>query len=329
VKFVQPFAVLTACFIVLAKSADLFVDAAVGLAVKLNIPKIVIGIFLVGLATTAPELAVSVMSAVRGNPEFALGNAVGSVICDDGLALAAAAVFSAGTIAVIPFVLKTAGIFLLFIDACAFLFVFRDYTLGRLEGAFLLACFGAYSVFLFTTRKRGRIPLPVPAAEPTAEKKAGEKGIPALVLMFGAGLAGIILSSHFIINSAVAIAEIFHIPKTVIALTLIALGTSIPEVATCVIAARKGHGDIAVGNIIGADILNICWVAGASALVHPLTVGRKEIFFMFPAMIVIVASMLAMIRAARYRLKRFHGAVLLALYAAYLGLMILLFPPSV
>ena len=141
------------------------------------------------------------------------------------------------------------------------------------------------------------------------------------------GLVGIIGSSHFIINAAVEIAEMFNIPETVIALTLIALGTSIPEIATCIIAARKGHGEIAIGNIIGADILNICWVAGASALANPLTVGRKEIFFMFPAMFVIVGAMLLMIRMG-YKLKRIHGFILLGLYIIYIILLIIIFPPS-
>jgi len=326
-EYAAPFLILAVCFAVLAKSADLFVDSAVGIAKKFSVPKMIIGIFLVGLATTAPELAVSMMSAVRGNPELALGNAIGSVICDDGLAMAAAALFTAGTISIIPAVLKTAGVVLIAVDILAFLFILPDNTLGRVEGGILLACFGLYTLFIIKTGKKTTDAL-IPDAEiKDIEQDIKGKPIHVLVVMFLLGLTGIIGSSHFIIESAVKIAEMFHIPETVIALTLIALGTSIPEVATCIIAARKGHGEIAVGNIIGADILNICWVAGASAVANPLTVGRKEIIFMFPAMFVIVGAMLLMIRTG-YRLKRIHGFMLLSLYIVYIILTIFFFPPG-
>lgn len=319
---------MAVCFAVLAKSADLFVDSAVGIAEKISVPKMIIGIFLVGIATTAPELAVSIMSAIKGNPEFALGNAVGSVICNSGLAMAAAALFSAGAIIIIPAVLKTAGIVLIIVNILAFLFIIPDNTLGRIEGALLLSCFGLYTIFIIKTQRKRKKPI-LPAGDiPDIEQEIKGKPLYLLTGMFLLGLAGIIGSSHFIIDSAVDIADMFSIPETVIALTLIALGTSIPEVATCIISVRKGHGEIAVGNIIGANILNICWVAGASSLANPLTVGRKEICFMFPAMFVIVGAMLTMMRT-EYRLKKIHGFILLSLYVIYLIFMFILFPPNV
>ncbi len=304
---------LVAALVVLSKSAGVFVDSSVRIAEKFKIPKLVIGIVLVSLATTAPELSVSLMSATAGKPEMALGNAIGSVICDDGLALALAGLVSAVPILVIPRVLKTAGLFLLFIEFLAFLFVVFDSTLDRHEGVILVVLFVIYMAFLLSQHKKGRL-------------KSGEEEEPTLVrnsslsliaLLFAVSLFGIIAASKFIVVAAVKIAHTLRVPEAIIALTIVAFGTSIPEVATCVIAARKKQGAIAVGNIIGADIMNICWVAGASAVANPLVLGRKEILFMFPAMFVIVGAMLAMLRY-RYSLTRAKGAVLLGLYLLYL-----------
>lgn len=327
-EIIKPFVILIVCFAILAKSADFFVDAAVGLAKKFSIPKIIVGIFLVGLATTAPELAVSMMSALRGKPEIAFGNAIGSIICDDGIALAAAGIFSISAIAVLPYVLKTAGLFLVFVDILAFIFVIRDNTLGRLEGGILLVAFFIYTFYMFKKHKKGKNSLSIETDISEKEEDEKDKPVHRLILLFILGLAGIIIPSHFIITSAVHIATFFNIPETVIALTLIALGTSIPEIATCIIAARKGEGEIAVGNIIGADILNICWVAGASAIVNPLTIGRRELLFMFPAMFVMVLSMLIMMRMG-YKLKRIHGIILFILYIVYLVLLFSFFPPQI
>ena len=144
---------LILAFIILAKCADIFVDSSVEIAEKLKMPKLVIGIVLVSLATTAPELAVSLMSAISGKPQIALGNAIGSVICDDGLALAFAGLIAATPILIIPRVLKTSGIFLLFIELLAFLFVLFDNTLNRWEGVILVTLFICYIIFLFYQHK--------------------------------------------------------------------------------------------------------------------------------------------------------------------------------
>ncbi|MBN1309271.1 MAG: calcium/sodium antiporter [Chitinispirillaceae bacterium] len=316
-------AVLLVAFAILAKCADAFVESAVGFASKLNVPQLVIGIVLVSFATTLPELSVSLMSAIEGKPEMALGNAIGSVICDDGLALALAGVFSAAPIMVVPRVIKTSGAFLLSVEIVAFLFIVFDKTLDRWQGAVLVALYAAYTFHLYRLHKSGAF------KESTALENfnAPDTSAGKLTLFFVLGLLGILIASRFIIVSATTIAVSLHVPETVIALTLVALGTSIPEVATCVVAARKGHGGVAVGNIIGADILNICWVAGASAVASPLTLGAKEIYFMFPSMFLIVGAMLIFL-SLNYRFTRTKGALLFVMYLLYLGVMIYLFPPS-
>ena len=145
-----------------------------------------------------------------------------------------------------------------------------------------------------------------------------------LILWFVIGLVGVLISSHFVVESAVVIAEFLGISNAVIGLTVIAIGTSLPEIATAVTAARKGHGGIVVGNILGADILNICWIAGASAMVNPLVVEPRVIHFSFPAMLIIVGAMLVMMRT-RHCLTKGEGVFLLALYGVYMGLIAKLF----
>ncbi len=311
-------------FIVLFKSADAFVDASVGLAERFHIPRLLIGIVLVSLATTAPELSVSLTAALRGSPEMALGNAIGSVICDDGLALGLAGIVAAGPIAVMPAVLMSTGLFLIVIQAVTFMFILGDCTLSRWEGMVLVLLFVGYIAMLYIQHRHGA------AAEETkivADRLRSGRSLARLLYVFFIAVAGIIVASELIISSAAAIARSFQVSEAVIALTLVAFGTSIPEVATCVTAARKGEGALAVGNILGADIMNICWVAGASAVANSLTISRQDFLFMFPSMFIIVAAMLGMLRFG-YCLTRSKGIALLALYAVYLASFFILFKPG-
>ena len=144
--------------------------------------------------------------------------------------------------------------------------------------------------------------------------------------LFLVSITGIILSSRFVVASAVTIARTFNVPETAIALTLVAVGTSVPEIATCITAARKGQGELAIGNIMGADIMNICWVAGASALVNDLTVTRKEVIFMFPAMLVMIGMTMIFLRTG-HRLVRREGLALLAAYLLYIVSFFVVFRP--
>ena len=311
-------------FAVLAKSAGLFVDSAVALAHRLNVPKLVIGILLVSLATTAPELVVSLMAALRGKPEIALGNAIGSVICDDGLALPLAGLFAAAPIAVMPGVLKTSGTFLFFVQLLLFFFVFRDHMLTRGEGIVLVLCFAGYVSLLYRQHKAGKLRDDF-ETEPPKEFEALSAWKTSL--LFLAGLAGILVAAEGIVLSATAAAASLGVSEAVIALSLVAFGTSIPEIATCVSAARKGHGAIAVGNILGADILNICWVAGVSAIANPLVLTPRVVRFSLPSMFIFVGVMLLLLRH-KYRMTKAKAFVLLGMYAAYLVTMVVLFPPE-
>ena len=285
-------------FVLLAKCADYLVEGAIDIARYLHAPPILIGIVIVGLGTTAPELAVSVTAALKDSPEVALGNAVGSVIYDDGLALPMAALFATGAIAIDRIVLRSAAIFLITVDIVAWYMAF-DGTLARVEGGALVGLFVLYLIYSFWEQKRR------PRAE-IVEEEAPARSLWLVALLFVGGLAGVVVSSHLIVEATPVVGEALGLPKVVIGLVVVALGTSIPEIATCIAAARKGQGALAVGNILGADILNICWIAGASALANPLVVPADVVNFMFPWMLAIVLTMLGLMRI-RLRVKPLEG----------------------
>ena len=296
-------------FAVLAKCADYLVEGAIDIARYLRAPPILIGIVIVGIGTTAPELAVSVTAALGDKPEVALGNAVGSVIYDDGLALPMAALFATGAIAIDRVVLRSAAIFLITVDLVAW-YMASDGTLARVEGGALVGLFVLYLIYSFWEQKRQ------PRAE-TDEDEVPPRSLWMVAALFVVGLAGVVVSSHFIVKATPVVALALGLPDVVIGLVVVALGTSIPEIATCIAAARKGQGALAVGNILGADILNICWIAGASALANPLVVPADVVNFMFPWMLVIVLAMLGLMRFG-HELNRWKGLALLVLCIAYL-----------
>ncbi|NIM59188.1 MAG: calcium/sodium antiporter [Candidatus Aminicenantes bacterium] len=320
-------AVLIVSFAVLFKSAGFFVEGACSIARVLNISKMVVGIVLVGMATTAPEFGASVIAAIVGHPEIALGNAIGSVICDDGIALALAAIVAPTAILINCRILKTAGLFLISIDILSYILA-RNGTIGRMEGALFLVILCLYFIFLlrkqrYVTSKEDR------EGEALSCK---EENLPAskLALLkkplfrFSVGIIGVILTCRAVIWASVNIAEYFSVSKTIIGLTIIAIGTSLPEISTCVTAALKGEGEIAVGNIIGADILNILWIIGVSSIANPITVELKVINFAFPFMILIVITMLVAMRIG-CRLGKVKGFILFGLYIVYLVLTLKLF----
>jgi cation:H+ antiporter len=313
--------ILAASFLVIYKAADFLVDGAVGIAYKLNVPKIVIGVVLVGFGTTAPEFTVSVLSAIRGFPEIALGNAVGSVIVDDTLALGLGIIAAPMAIRVERRSLRLFGLFLVGIDILAFTLSLNG-IISRWEGLLLLGILAVYLAYVIHTENRKRKIAPEVNEELASHIKRG--GIGVQVLRFFLGLAGVVLASEFLIDSAVFLAKYVGASEAVIGLTLVAVGTSIPEIVTCVVAGRKGHGDLAFGDIVGADILNILWIIGAASVANPIQVERRVIFFAFPWMLAVVALMLLLSRW-RYTLQRWKGYLLVVVYLLYITLSIVRF----
>lgn len=321
------FIALIVAFTLLFTSASFFVKGASGIARVLNISKMVIGIVLVGIATTAPEFFVSVIAAIKGKPELALGNAVGSVICDDGIALALAAILAPTVIYVNCRMLKVVGAFLLSVDVLAYILA-KNGTIGRLEGISFVLILCVYYIFILKRKD-----LRFAKDSPENRRKSSEKENPVsesqlklkrLMLLFVMGLAGVVAMSAIVVWAAENIAQYFSISETIIGLIVLAIGTSLPEISTCVTAAIKGEGEIAVGNIIGADILNVLWIIGVSSIANPITVELKVMDFTFPFMILIVLTMLVAMRIG-CRLGKAKGLILLALYILYLFLTFKLF----
>jgi cation:H+ antiporter len=317
--------VLAVAFVLLSKGADYLVNGAVGIAHKLNIPKVIIGIVLVSFGTTMPEFTVSVISAIQDHSEIALGNAVGSVIVNVAIALALGVLVSKTVFDIDKSVYRSVGITFFGVSVVAFLLAI-DGKIGRIEGGVLILGLAIYLTYLVTTEKRRK----KRDIEIEAVQEVDDRVVAATlgkhILVFGAGLAVVIVSSRLLVESAVNVAEYFDVSETIIGLTIIAIGTSLPEVATCIVASRKGHGDLAFGDVMGANILNILWIVGGASVARPIIVTTREIYFMFPFMIGIVGAMFLMAKLGS-RLSKPNAVILIALYIAYVIATVLMFIP--
>lgn len=322
---------VAAAVLILSKTADWFVEGAVGIAHRLGVPEMLVGIVLVSLATTSPELMASMLAALQGMPEVALGNAVGSVIVDDTVALGLAALVSASPLIADPRIFRTSALVVIVAMLVCFGLAF-DGTLNRWEGVALVGVFAAYSCISYWDERRRRLRHEVNGGAVSEDLKELEKavehmGVGKILALFVGGFLGVLLGSELLLRGAKGIAEHMGLSPVVIGLTVVAVGTSVPEIATCITSARKGKGSIGVGNIIGADILNVCWVAGMSAVANPLVVQKSVINLMFPMMVIIVLSMLGMLRY-KYRLTRLNGAILVSMYVVYLAILLAYAPPG-
>ncbi len=319
------FGVITLFLFTLTKGADLLVDEAVSLSVKAGISKVVIGATLISLGTTLPEVSVSVAAAISGDPELALGNAVGSIICDTGLILGIAAII--GPIPLPPSVVGRQGWIqfgsgVLLVASC--LPYSRIETVftegGRLPQSMGIVFVVLLIVYLYLSFRWARKDK---AVLPKSDLEAVDKGSVALiVLKIAVGIAVVIVSSKILIPAVQETAHRLRIPEGIIAATLVAFGTSLPELFTAISAVRKGHGEIALGNIIGADILNVLSVSGVSAAVtrEGLVAPPHFTRIIFPSMLLILLVFRVGIFFSRGNLRKPFGFVLLGIYAAVTAL---------
>ena len=310
---------------VLVKGGDWFVDGAVGIARKFRLPDLLIGATVVSVGTTLPEVMISASSALAGHGEIAYGNAVGSIICN-------AALVAAITIAVRPGKADGAALRLpaAFFFAAAAFFAAVAYTAGwfsRWVGAALLALFAAYLAAQILQARRG------PAAAPDAAPGEAEGDSPLrrdlLGLAFGAVL--IAVGADLMVDNGILIAAALGVPESVIALTVVALGTSLPELTTAITSLVRGHGALSLGNVVGANLFDLVLVCGVSAALAPFglpadaeLLGRSASLVLDLPVMFLVMLLLVVPPLRRGRLYRWQGAALLAVYAAYCAVQFLL-----
>jgi len=315
---------IAVCIFVLGKGADILVEEAVTLSLRHGISKVIIGATIVSLGTTLPEVTVSVMSAIEGNPDLALGNAAGSVICDTGLILGFATLV--GKVPIDLYLMRRQGLLCL---GLGFLLVAVCLPYSNLGSVFETGgrlpqivgfCFlGLLAGYLWISSQWAK------NVKSDFGVESHEKGSTlVIILKIALGITLVISSSHVLIHAVEETAIRAQVPQSIIAATLVAFGTSLPELVTAVAAVRKGHGELAIGNVVGADILNILLVAGASASVTPGGLVASEKFFtlIFPAMIGLMLIFQVSTFICTTRLTKWTGACLLGGYALYLYLSI-------
>lgn len=284
-------------FVLLVKGSDYFVIAAAGIARRVGVSELVIGLTLVSVSTTLPEFMASTTASFVGSSGIAVGNAVGSDITNIALILGTCMVIKGYTVE--RDVLRRNGLTLLGVCLLFCILVFNG--VSRIEGAILL---GILPVYMWTTFKGNHL---------NPEDPFPQESVAKLALAFVAGLAAVFVGARFLVNSSMDLAEQLHILESAIGSTMVALGTSLPEFAVSVRAVTKGHGQISVGNILGANTLNILWVTGVSALIRPLTLDSNLMYFNTPVMIGVTVLLLIFMRMG-YKLRRWQGIVFLVLY---------------
>lgn len=298
------FALLALGFVMLAKGADWFVEGAAGIAARFGIPQLIIGLTIVAMGTSAPEAAVSITAAMEGSADITIGNILGSNIMNVFVILGAAAVIT--PLAVTKLTMKVDIPFVIGISIVLFL-LGQDAYITRMDGMILAVFFFAYLAYLYIMASKNRA-----AMEDDLEYNFSM----GRSLGFGAlGLALIIFGSNVTVNAATSIAKYAGLSERFIGLTIVALGTSLPELFTSVVAAYKGNADIAIGNIVGSNIFNILFVVGLSSLIVDIPFAAA---FTFDAYMTIAAVvLLEVLMLFTMRIERWGGAILLAGYAYY------------
>ena len=297
----------------LIKGADFFVDGSSGIAKKFKIPSIIIGLTLVSLGTSAPEISISINAVLAGASDMSVGNVVGSNICNIFLILGMAAIFTPLLISKdikkydIPIMV---GIFILLI---VFAYLITPNMINWWEGLILLLLFIGYTIFLILRTKQ---------QEQTEEVEEKKPNIIKCVIFVVLGLAAIIFGGNLVVNNAQSIALELGMSETLVSLTIVAVGTSLPELVTSVVAAFKKEGDIAVGNVIGSCIFNIILILGLASIVAPI--GPDKFLTVQAEVLLDVIIMLSggvvllLISCFSKKVSRWQGIVMLVTYVAYI-----------
>ena len=306
---VQVYLLLFAGLALLFVSGKFLVDSSVAISRRLRIPRMIIGLTVVAFGTSAPELLVSLQAAFSGYPEIAIGNVVGSNISNILLVLAITALIF--PIPVPKSSVKRDWPIMMAVSVLLYIFAMNGW-ISRLEGVIFVSLLGLYILFS-VIRSRG--------AERMVEREADQGHMKWWVagIIFLISVVGLAFGADLLVENAALVAEKMGMSKRVVSITMIAVGTSIPEVATSVIAALKKETDISVGNIIGSNIMNILSVLGFTSLVSPISVSAEIAGFDIPWMLGIsLLFLLLMLPASRARITRWEGIIMIVIYLVYI-----------
>lgn len=326
-EIIKQLAILIVGFALLVKGADLFVDGASGIAKKFGIPELIIGLTIVAMGTSAPEAAVSIAAAIKGSAGISIGNVIGSNIMNIFIILGVVA-------AIVPLKIERSTIryempYTILVTAF-FVWMGKDGLITRIDGGILWAGLILYIIYLIRqSKQKSEDPMPAVMTadtvtsnmpETTADNTAdpAEQEHPSIVKLLALtviGLIVILVSSDYAVDAAVALAKVFDISDRVIGLTIVALGTSLPELVTSVTAALRGNADLAVGNVVGSCIFNILFVLGTSALILPIACAPN---FLSDAYVAVGATVLLLIFGyTQMKIVRWEGWMLIGCYLAY------------
>ena len=305
-------------FVLLIKGADIFVDGASSIAKKMGIPSVIVGLTIVSLGTSAPELAVSIISALNGSNEIAVGNVLGSNLFNTLMVLGVTTIVL--PLIIIKSKIKTdffvcigVSVLLLVLTFDSVIFGGETNILSRFDGIILVILCLCYIAFLvFKSLKTETAPL-------TEEEK--NVNIFAKIFLMVIGVVAIVYGGDFVVDSASNIAKSFGMSEKLVGLTIVAMGTSLPELVTSIVASLKGENDIALGNVLGSNIFNILLILGVSSVISPIAVGSALLFdFIYLICITLFIFVLVFLfgKNKEKKLTRFEGFILVGLYAAYM-----------
>ena len=313
------FIILIIGFFLLIKGADIFVDGASSIAKKIGIPSVIVGLTIVSLGTSAPELAVSLISSFNGNNGIAVGNDLGSNLINTLVVLG-------GTAIVAPLLIKKSTIkrdyiatLVVTILTCFLIFGLvpkSENMLSRISGIILLVVCIAYMFILVKAAKKDS----VKDEENTSEIKMSKNILLSLI-----GVVGIVFGGNLVVDSATNIAYALGMSEKLVGLTIVAVGTSLPELVTSIVAALKGENDIALGNVLGSNIFNLVLILGASATISPITVSGVMLidFIILIAVTLFIGALIFFNKKEDKRLGRLEGIILVGIYVAYLAYIIM------
>lgn len=306
-------------FFIVIKGADFLIEGASSIAKKLTVSDLVIGLTIIALGTSAPELMVNIIASLQGKADIAVGNVLGSNIANIFLVLGITAfifplVVQKNTVKhAIPLSLLSAVIMGVLANDVFFNGTgFSVLTMG--DGIVFISFFLIFMCYTFS----------LPEDKPDdKQSKPPELGIPKSILLIVAGSAGLALGGKWIVDGAIRVAQLFGISESLVGLTIVAVGTTVPEIATGIVAAYKKKADIIIGNIIGSNIFNICFVLGISAVIRPLPFNRINNFDVYINISAHVLLLLFMFIGAKRLLNKWKGLVFMVLYGCYLTILVI------